>query len=158
MRLLHLLLSWKLHVQTSSGCKASGKKRGVVKMGTIRSNRIGEQMKKELSDIIGRKIKDPRVGFVTVTAVDVTGDLQQATVYVSVFGDADQKEQTLRSLAKATGFIRTEIGKRIRMRKTPDIFFKFDESLNYGSKIESLLSDIKREVEEDEENEEHPKP
>jgi ribosome-binding factor A len=129
-------------------------------MSKIRSNRVGEQMKKELSDIIGRKIKDPRVGFVTVTAVDVTGDLQQATVYVSVFGDSEQKEQTLRSLAKATGFIRTEIGKRIRMRKTPDIFFKFDESLSYGSKIESLLSDIKQNDNEDndtEENEDHPK-
>jgi ribosome-binding factor A len=128
-------------------------------MSKIRSNRVGEQMKKELSDIIGRKIKDPRVGFVTVTAVDVTGDLQQATVYVSVFGDSDQKEQTLRSLAKATGFIRTEIGKRIRMRKTPDIFFKFDESLSYGSKIEGLLSDIKQKDNEDndsEENEDYP--
>jgi ribosome-binding factor A len=127
-------------------------------MGTIRSNRIGEQMKKELTDIIGRKLKDPRVGFVTVTAVDVTGDLQQATVYVSVFGDNEQKEQTLRSLAKAAGFIRTEIGKRIRLRKTPDIFFKFDESLNYGSKIESLLSDIKREEKDSEENKDNPKP
>jgi ribosome-binding factor A len=123
-------------------------------MSKIRSNRIGEQMKKELSDIIGRKIKDPRVGFVTVTAVDVTGDLQQATVYVSVFGDSDQKEQTLKSLAKATGFIRTEIGRRIRMRKTPDIFFKFDESLSYGSKIESLLSDIKQNENEDNTSEE----
>ncbi|EIT85122.1 ribosome-binding factor A [Fictibacillus macauensis ZFHKF-1] len=112
-------------------------------MSGIRSNRIGEQMKKELGDIIGRKLKDPRIGFVTVTGVEVTGDLQQATVYISVFGNDDQKEQTLRGLAKASGFIRTEIGKRIRLRKTPEISFKFDESIAYGSKIESLLTDLK---------------
>ncbi|MFC0188853.1 30S ribosome-binding factor RbfA [Fictibacillus aquaticus] len=123
-------------------------------MGTIRSNRVGEQMKKELTDIIGRKLKDPRVGFVTVTAVDVTGDLQQATVYISVFGDEDQRAETLKSLAKATGFIRTEIGRRIRMRKTPDIFFKIDESIDYGNKIESLLTVIKREEEKENNSEE----
>ncbi|MDN4523411.1 30S ribosome-binding factor RbfA [Fictibacillus fluitans] len=112
-------------------------------MSEIRSNRIGEQMKKELGDIIGRKLKDPRIGFVTVTGVEVTGDLQQATVFISVFGDDEQKEQTLRGLAKASGFIRTEIGKRIRLRKTPEISFKFDESIEYGSRIETLLTDIK---------------
>jgi ribosome-binding factor A len=100
-------------------------------------------MKKELGDIIGRKLKDPRIGFVTVTGVEVTGDLQQATVFISVFGDDEQKEQTLRGLAKASGFIRTEIGKRIRLRKTPEISFKFDESIEYGSRIETLLTDIK---------------
>ncbi|KSU85107.1 30S ribosome-binding factor RbfA [Fictibacillus enclensis] len=112
-------------------------------MSEIRSNRIGEQMKKEMGDIIGRKLKDPRIGFVTVTGVEVTGDLQQATVFISVFGDDEQKEQTLRGLAKASGFIRTEIGKRIRLRKTPEISFKFDESIEYGSRIETLLTDIK---------------
>lgn len=100
-------------------------------------------MKKEMGDIIGRKLKDPRIGFVTVTGVEVTGDLQQATVFISVFGDDEQKEQTLRGLAKASGFIRTEIGKRIRLRKTPEISFKFDESIEYGSRIETLLTDIK---------------
>ncbi|MFC7372214.1 30S ribosome-binding factor RbfA [Fictibacillus iocasae] len=123
-------------------------------MGTIRSNRVGEQMKKELTDIIGRKLKDPRVGFVTVTAVEVTGDLQQATVYISVFGDEEQRAETLKSLAKATGFIRTEIGRRIRMRKTPDIFFKIDESIDYGNKIESLLTVIKKEEEKENNSEE----
>jgi ribosome-binding factor A len=104
-----------------------------------RANRVGEQMKKELSDIIGRKIKDPRIGFVTVTDVQVTGDLQQAKVYISVLGDDEQKENTLKGLAKAKGFIRTEIGQRIRLRKTPEIIFEFDESIDYGNKIETLL-------------------
>ncbi len=107
-----------------------------------RANRVGEQMKKELSDIIGRKIKDPRIGFVTVTDVQVTGDLQQAKVFISVLGDEEQKENTLKGLAKAKGFIRTEIGHRIRLRKTPEIIFEFDESIDYGNRIETLLHRI----------------
>ncbi|NHM29838.1 30S ribosome-binding factor RbfA [Neobacillus terrae] len=107
-----------------------------------RANRVGEQMKKELSDIIGRKIKDPRIGFVTVTDVQVTGDLQQAKVYISVLGGEEQRENTLKGLAKAKGFIRTEIGQRIRLRKTPEIVFEFDESIDYGNKIETILHEI----------------
>ncbi len=99
-------------------------------------------MKKELGEIIGRKIKDPRVGFVTVTDVHVTGDLQQATVYISVLGNEEQREDTLRGLAKAKGFIRSEIGQRIRLRKTPEITFEFDESIDYGNRIETLLHQI----------------
>ncbi|MBW8348912.1 30S ribosome-binding factor RbfA [Bacillus sp. IITD106] len=110
---------------------------------SLRANRVGEQMKKELGEIISRKIKDPRVGFVTVTDVHVTGDLQQATVYISVLGDEEQKENTLKGLDKAKGFIRTEIGQRIRLRKTPEISFEFDESIGYGNRIESLLKQIK---------------
>lgn len=109
---------------------------------SLRANRVGEQMKKELTEIIGRKIKDPRIGFVTVTDVQVTGDLQQATVYISVLGDEDQKENTLKGLSKAKGFIRSEIGQRIRLRKTPEIFFEFDESISYGNRIETLIHQI----------------
>lgn len=109
---------------------------------TMRSNRVAEQMKKELGDIISLKLKDPRIGFVTVTDVEVTGDLQQATVYISVLGDETQRENTLRGLAKAKGFIRTEIGSRIRLRKTPDLLFEFDESIDYGNRIESLLRSV----------------
>lgn len=112
---------------------------------SLRSNRIGEQMKKELSDIIGRKLKDPRVGFVTVTDVAVTGDLQQATVYISVLGDEKQREDTLKGLEKAKGFMRSEVGQRIRLRKTPELFFEFDESIDYGNRIETLISQINAE-------------
>ncbi|MBU8877876.1 30S ribosome-binding factor RbfA [Bacillus sp. FJAT-29790] len=109
---------------------------------SLRANRVGEQMKKELGEIIGRKLKDPRVGFVTVTDVQVTGDLQQATVYISVLGDEEQRENTLKGLAKAKGFIRSEIGSRIRLRKTPEILFEFDESIDYGNRIDTLLHQI----------------
>ncbi|MBO0959106.1 30S ribosome-binding factor RbfA [Neobacillus sp. MM2021_6] len=119
-----------------------------------RANRVGEQMKKELSDIIGRKIKDPRIGFVTVTDVQVTGDLQQAKVFISVLGDDEQKENTLKGLAKAKGFIRTEIGHRIRLRKTPEIIFEWDESINYGNHIETLLHQLHTDDKPMEKNEE----
>lgn len=108
----------------------------------LRANRVGEQMKKELSDIIGRKLKDPRVGFVTVTDVEVTGDLQQAKVYLTVLGDEEQKRDTLDGLEKAKGFIRSEVGKRIRLRKTPELIFEIDESIEYGNRIETLIKKI----------------
>ncbi|BAB06130.1 30S ribosome-binding factor RbfA [Halalkalibacterium halodurans] len=116
-------------------------------MSNVRANRVGEQMKKELSDIFMRELKDPRIEFVTVTGVDVTGDLQQANVYITVLGDDEQKEATLAGLSKAKGFIRSEIGKRIRLRKTPELFFHFDESIEYGNRIEKLLQDINRDGE-----------
>ncbi|HZG61048.1 MAG TPA: 30S ribosome-binding factor RbfA [Anoxybacillus sp.] len=111
----------------------------------LRAARVGEQMKKELSDIINRKLKDPRIGFVTVTDVRVTGDLQQAKVYISVLGDEEQRQNTLKGLAKAKGFIRSEIGQRIRLRKTPEIYFEIDESIDYGNRIESLIKQISEE-------------
>ncbi|HEY4601598.1 MAG TPA: 30S ribosome-binding factor RbfA [Cerasibacillus sp.] len=111
-------------------------------MSKIRANRVAEQMKKELGDILTRKIKDPRIGFVTVTDVEVTGDLQQATVYVSILGSEEEKKETLLGLSKAKGFIRSEIGSRIRLRKTPEITFEFDEALEYGNRIETILKKL----------------
>lgn len=110
---------------------------------SMRANRVAEQMKKELGDIIGQKVKDPRIGFVTVTDVEVTGDLQQATIFISVLGSDSQKEDTLKGLTKAKGFIRTEIGQRIKLRKTPEIGFEFDTSVAYGNRIDTLLRQVK---------------
>ncbi|MCG7342912.1 30S ribosome-binding factor RbfA [Sporosarcina sp. ACRSL] len=114
---------------------------------SMRANRVAEQMKKELGGIIGQKLKDPRIGFVTVTDVEVTGDLQQATIFISVLGNDSEKEATLAGLTKAKGFIRTEIGQRIRLRKTPEIEFAFDDSVEYGNRIESLLRQVNSEEE-----------
>ncbi|SDW05007.1 ribosome-binding factor A [Marinococcus luteus] len=111
-------------------------------MANIRAQRVGEQIKKEVSDIFSRGIKDPRVQFVTVTDVEVTGDLQQATIFITVLGEEKDKEEAFQGLEKARGFIRSEIGKRIQLRKTPEIFFSFDESIEYGNRIESLLRDL----------------
>ncbi|QGQ46815.1 30S ribosome-binding factor RbfA [Metabacillus sediminilitoris] len=117
---------------------------------SLRANRVGEQMKKELGDIIGRKIKDPRIGFVTVTDVSVSGDLQIAKVFISVLGDEEQRQNTLKGLAKAKGFIRSEIGQRIRLRKTPEIQFEFDESIDYGNRIETLIHELNVQNKEEE--------
>lgn len=111
-------------------------------MAKIRTGRVGEQIKKELSLLIQTELKDPRIGFITVTGVDVTNDLSQAKVYLSVFGDEEQKSSTLKALDKANGYLRSELGKRIRLRHIPELIFKFDESIAYGSRIEKLLSDI----------------
>ncbi|MFB6364010.1 30S ribosome-binding factor RbfA [Paenibacillus elgii] len=111
-------------------------------MAKIRVGRVGEQIKKELSQIIQSELKDPRIGFITVTGVDVTNDFSQAKVFLSVLGSDEQKEETLKALARGTGFIRSELGKRIRMRKIPELLFKFDASIDYGSKIETLIHQI----------------
>lgn len=113
-------------------------------MAELRANRVAEQMKKELGDILTRKIKDPRVGFVTVTDVEVSGDLQQAKVFVSVLGDEKKKQDSLMGLTKAKGFIRSEIGSRIRLRKTPELTFEFDEAFEYGNKIDTILRDLNK--------------
>ncbi len=114
-------------------------------MGKIRVNRVGEQMKKEISDIIQNELKDPRVGFVTITEVDVTGDLQIAKVFVSVLGSEEQKQESLKALRKAAGFVRSEVGKRIRLRLTPEIVFQLDTSLDYSTRIQEVLRDIRTE-------------
>ncbi|ANY69631.1 30S ribosome-binding factor RbfA [Paenibacillus algorifonticola] len=111
-------------------------------MAKIRVGRVGEQIKKELSQIIQTEIKDPRVGFITVTGVETSNDLSQAKVYLSVLGSEEQKEETLKAIGRATGFIRSELGKRMRLRHTPVLIFKFDSSIEYGSRIEGILEEI----------------
>lgn len=111
-------------------------------MAKFRVGRVGEQIKKELSIILQTELKDPRIGFITVTGVDVSNDLSQARVYLSILGSEEEKEETLGALARATGFLRTELGRRIRLRYTPELLFKFDESIDYGSRIEKLIKDL----------------
>ncbi len=113
-------------------------------MARIRASRVGEQIKKELSQIIQQELKDPRIGFVTVTAVEMSGDLAQAKVYVSIMGDKEQQESTLEGLEKARGFIRSEVGSRVPLRYTPELIFKLDQSLEHGQHISKLLEEVKR--------------
>ncbi|BCU82054.1 ribosome-binding factor A [Polycladomyces abyssicola] len=112
-------------------------------MARIRVSRVGEQIKKELSQILQQELKDPRIGFVTITSVEMSGDLQHAKVYVSVMGDEEQKKNTLAALNKAKGFIRSEIGRRITLRHTPELVFKVDESIEHGQYINQLLREVK---------------
>lgn len=111
-------------------------------MASPRQRRVGDQIQKEISTLLLREIKDPRIGFVTLTAVDVSGDLRSARVYYTVFGEQGQKETTQKALEKATPFIRRELGKRLRLRCTPELNFCFDGSLEYGNRIESLLKEL----------------
>lgn len=103
--------------------------------------RIREEVKKEASDII-RRLKDPRVGFVTVTDTEVSSDMRYVKIFVSVLGSEEEKQKTMEALHRATGFIRTELGGRIRLRHTPEIHFKFDESIERGARIFELLREV----------------
>jgi ribosome-binding factor A len=105
-----------------------------------RAERISDQMKQEIADILMRKIKDPRIGFVTVTDVEVADDLRNAKVFISVYGG--DKEDSLKGLKSATPFIRSELGKRMRMRFVPEILFRFDASVEQGAHIMELLRAI----------------
>ncbi|HSB34694.1 MAG TPA: 30S ribosome-binding factor RbfA [Nitrospirota bacterium] len=105
-----------------------------------RSERVSDQMKHEIADILMRKIKDPRIGFVTVTDVEVADDLRNAKVFVSVYGG--DKEETLKGLKSATAFIRLELGRRMRMRFIPELLFRFDSTLERGAHIMELLREL----------------
>jgi len=114
-------------------------------MGQLRVEKVKEFIKQEVSKIIINELKDPRIGFVTVTQVDVTGDLRNAKIYVSLMGSDEQKAATWAGLQKALGYIRSEIGKRIRLRFTPELSFHLDESLDYSTRIQELLIKIQKE-------------
>ncbi len=107
-----------------------------------RFHRVGESILKEISEILGRGLKDPRVGFVTLTSVDVTADLSIAKVYYTVIGDDKSRKETATGLEKATPYIRRQLAQRMRMRHTPELIFKYDQSIEYGNHIDSLLKDI----------------
>lgn len=118
-------------------------------MGSLRPSRVAEEIKKEVSVIIPREIKDPRVGFVTVTGVNVTNDLSYAKIYISVLGGHEEEERTLAVLNSAKGLVRSEVGKRIRLRVAPEITFVIDKSLERAARIGELLSQVKKEEEGD---------
>jgi ribosome-binding factor A len=110
-----------------------------------RAERVSDQMKEEIADILMRKIKDPRIGFVTVTDVEVADDLRNAKVFVSIYGG--DKDKTLKGLESASAFIRSELGRRMRMRYTPEILFRFDKTVEQGAHIMELLRTLEDEKE-----------
>lgn len=109
-----------------------------------RAHRVAEQIKKEVSQILQSELKDPRMtGFLSVTDVDVTNDLGYARVYVSIYGSEEERNLSLKALNSAMGFVRTEIGKRIRLRHVPELSFHLDKSIEYGAHITEILKDLK---------------
>ena len=114
-------------------------------MSQTRVEKVQELMKQEVSEIVLRELKDPRIGFVTVTEVKCTADLREAKIYVSVMGSDDQVKNPLAGLKSSMGFIRREIGRRIRLRFTPEISLALDKSLDYSAHIQELLLKVEME-------------
>lgn len=114
-------------------------------MSINRINRINEEVKKEISSII-RELKDPRIGEMTsVVAVDVTKDMRWCKVFISVLGDAQKQDDTIKGLKSAAGFVRKEIGHRLALRYTPEFVFTLDHSIEHGAHINRILRDISEE-------------
>lgn len=105
-----------------------------------RSERVGDQMLHEVAEILLRKIKDPRIGFVTVTAVEISDDLRNAKIFVSVLGG--DKDETLRGLKSASAFIRSELGRRMRIKFVPELLFRIDDSAERGARMMDIFRGI----------------
>ena len=108
--------------------------------------RVAELIKREVSQMLLNGIKDDRVGsgMVSVTDVDVSGDLQHAKIYVSIYGTDEARAQTMAGLRSATGYVRSELGHRMRLRRTPEVVFQEDRSIERGTKVLSLINQLSR--------------
>ena len=113
-----------------------------------RTARVADLVKQEVSQIIQHEMKDPRIGFVTVTSVEVSIDLRHARIYFSVLGSKADQEASLEGLERARGYIRTQLGRRIKLRHVPELIFRYDESFDYAQRI----SNVMRSIEHTEEN------
>ncbi|AOY77273.1 30S ribosome-binding factor RbfA [Clostridium formicaceticum] len=117
-----------------------------------RVSRLNEEMKKYISDIIRNELRDPRISPLTsIIAVDVTRDLRYGTVYISVLGNETEKQETIKALEKSAGYVRREVGKKIKTRYTPEIIFKLDESIEKGIDMYHKISKISQEQNHQEE-------
>ncbi len=112
-----------------------------------RVSRVAELIRREVSQMLLNGIKDDRVGsgMVSVTDVDVSGDLQHAKIYVSIYGTDEAKTETMAGLKSATGYVRSELGARVRLRRTPEVVFIEDRSIERGNRVLSLLNRIQEE-------------
>ncbi|MBD1831413.1 30S ribosome-binding factor RbfA [Cyanobacteria bacterium FACHB-472] len=112
-----------------------------------RVSRVSALIKREISQLLLQEIKDDRVGagMVSVTDVDVSGDLQHAKIFVSIYGTDEAKAETMEGLKAATGFVRRELGQRLGLRRTPEIMFLEDESLERGDRLLSLINQLSNE-------------
>ena len=110
-----------------------------------RQEKLGELIAAELSDLLRTRVKDPRVGFASITRVEVSGDLRHAKVFVCVLGSENQQNVTIQALKHATGFLRSELASRITLRYMPELAFKLDTSIEQGSRILELIRKIEQE-------------
>jgi ribosome-binding factor A len=110
-------------------------------MGTARMRRVNEAIREILGDAITTELKDPRIGFVTVTEVDTSPDLRAARVYVSVLGSPEERESSLAGLRSSHGVLQGKIASGMRLKRTPTLTFEYDESVDRGDRISRLLDD-----------------
>ncbi|OGB90865.1 ribosome-binding factor A [candidate division WOR-1 bacterium RIFCSPHIGHO2_01_FULL_53_15] len=110
-----------------------------------RQERVEELIKQEVSEILREKVSDPRIGFVSVTAVNVSPDLENASIFVSILGEEKQKAEAMKGLYSATKFIRGELGHRLELRLTPKIRFMRDDSIERGSRVLGLINKLEHE-------------
>lgn len=113
-----------------------------------RTARVADLVKQEVSQIIQHEMKDPRIGFVTVTSVEVSIDLRHARVYFSVLGSEADRKASLEGLERAKGYVRTQLGRRIKLRHVPELLFRYDESFDYAQRISNVMRSIEH-TEED---------
>jgi ribosome-binding factor A len=118
---------------------------GELIMAEHRAERLRELVKEEFGQMLQRDLKDPRIGFVSVTDAEVSNDYSHVKIFVSILGDEEAKKATMEGLESAKGFIRTELGKRIRLRYTPEVHIIADDSMERGSRIMKLLNEVKNE-------------
>ncbi len=109
---------------------------------STRTNKVADLTRDEVSRLILHDVRDPRIGFVTITGATVTPDLRSARLFVSVLGDADARDASLEALNNAAGFIRRAVFKNLRLRHSPSVVFELDDSLDRGARIEKVLRDI----------------
>jgi|SRR5690349_13464223 len=110
-----------------------------------RQEKLGELFAAELSDLLRTRVKDPRVGFASITHVEVSGDYRHAKIYVSVLGSEEERIETIKALKHATGFLRHELAGRVVLRYMPELVFKLDTSIEQGSRILELIRQSERE-------------
>jgi ribosome-binding factor A len=117
-------------------------------MTTHRPDRVGDQVREVLSELLSRgAVHDPGIGFITLTRVKVSPDLQLARVYYTSLGDDEARRQTAKALERATGFLRRHLGERLRLRRVPELTFQFDESVGHQDRVEQILRELHEEDE-----------
>ena len=123
-----------------------------MRKNSVKNTRINSEVLKELSRIISREIKDPRIAPMTsVVSVEVAPDLKTCKAYISVLGDKEAQESTLEGLRSAHGYIRRELARSINLRNTPDVRFILDQSIEYGVNMSKLIDEVTKDLHDDEE-------
>ena len=113
-----------------------------------RPTRLGDQIREEIAALLAREVHDPGIGFLTITRVAVTADLQLARVYYTALGDDKARRESARALERAAPFLRRQLGRRLRLRRVPELHFHFDESIERQDRIERILQEIQAERDE----------